>query len=512
MNTEISEIEEENKELSSGVPIPPKELKKETPKEPPKPPREPKGPPKGPTGPSKEPAKARSGGGLALLAVLFSLTALLGTAWMWWQDQSSQGTSEGRLLTEIARLESADQEAALKLREVRDQVDSLPTSGHAVDLAALEGRLRPRIADLDRLEQTASEQLALTRSLQAAAESMQARLLAAEAAVSGLAGREVDAGGELDLAEVDYLLRLANERLKLFADPVAADEVLELADMHLDAMNNPIYLGVRQEIATARQALSALKLPDYVEISNEVDSIQAALAGLPFRDEVQTAAEPELAPPTQEEGWWSKLKGAFSGLVTIRRSTDQENDRISLEDRDYVRQRIWLQLEIAHLALMRRDQQSFRHALGRVQQTLSTWFDENSVDVQTVVGQVQVLQNIEVQTDVPDINQPWATLRLIQGDRVRRAPVAPASDDAPAVKVEPVTNHAPAAEAEQVIDDVPVTETEPVNSDAPATVIEQRMDDGSATETEQVPAAEVEADSEPADDQSSAGASVEDQQ
>ena len=75
-------------------------------------------------------------------------------------------------------------------------------------------------AQVNSLDQTVRDQLALSRSLQAAAESMQGRLLATEAALAGMSSQELDAGGELDLAEVDYLLRLANERLKLFSDPV----------------------------------------------------------------------------------------------------------------------------------------------------------------------------------------------------------------------------------------------------------------------------------------------------
>ena len=97
---------------------------------------------------------------------------------------------------------------------------------------------------LGQVEQTLNEQISMARSLQAASESLHGRLLAAEAALAGMSTRELDAGGELDLAEVDYLLRLAVERLKLFSDPAAADRALEIADMNLAALNNPMYLGI----------------------------------------------------------------------------------------------------------------------------------------------------------------------------------------------------------------------------------------------------------------------------
>jgi uncharacterized protein HemX len=112
--------------------------------------------------------------------------------------------------------------------------------------------------------------------------------------------------------------------------------------------------------------------------------------------------------------------------VTVRRSTDEENERISLEDKDYIRQRLWLQLEIAHLSLMRRDQQAFRNSLARVKETLSFWFDPASSQYQSIGGKLESLAETEVQVDVPDISPPWATLQMIRAGRVRPAAAAPA--------------------------------------------------------------------------------------
>ncbi len=373
--------------------------------------------------PLEEKKPRRKGSALAFLAFVFALVALAGSAWMWWQDQIAQDEGADRAFTEIARLESADSELSLRLKQLRDELDSLPGDDSRGEIAALQQRLESGVAEVDRLEQSLNEQLALSRTLQAAAEAMQGRLLAAEAALTGLASRELDAGGELDLAEVDYLLRLANERLKLFSDPLAADQVLELADMHLAAMDNPMYLGVRQDIALARRELAEVTLPDYFAISNELETIQQSIVKLPFPGEDIVSAEPEQLI---EESWWDKVKGVFSGLVTVRRSTGEESSQISLEDKDYIRQRLWLQLEIAHLSLMRRDQPAFRNSLSRVRQTLSAWFDTDSSPYQEVTTSLDRLSGLEVQVDVPDISPPWATLRLIREGRRGPAVAAPA--------------------------------------------------------------------------------------
>ena len=364
--------------------------------------------------PAPEKKPRRGGSALALLAFIFAFAALAGTAWMWWQDELAREQGDDPVSAVIARLESADSELSLKLKQVLGQLESLADQDSNAQFAALYKRLDADSVQVESLDQTIRDQLALSRSLQAAAESMQGRLLATEAALAGMSAPELDAGGELDLAEVDYLLRLASERLNLFSDPVAADQALEIADMHLAALDNPMYLGVRQEIATARGALAAVNMPDYLDIISQLETIQEFTALLPLRGSVPVSQESELEVET---GWWKKVKSVFSNLVTIRRSTAGANERITLEDKDYIRQRLWLQLEIAHLSLMRREQGAFKHSLEQVRATLSTWFDSGDGAYPSAIRGIDELLALEIEVDVPDIGAPWATLRLVREGR-----------------------------------------------------------------------------------------------
>jgi len=442
VNTENTDIEAEANG-DNDIEKPQSELPEKPSDEPVDPPRRPD--PK----PLAEPGKpAKRGGALAFLAFLFSLAALAGTAWMWWQEQSSQGTETARLLNEISRLESTDSEVGLKLKQLRNELDMLASGDVSAEFNELQARLQADRAQVDSVERAMQEQLALSRSLQAATDSIQGRLQAAEAAVSGMSTRELDAGGELDLAEVDYLLRLANERVKLFADPAAADQALEVADMHLAALDNPMYLGVRQDIATVRRELAAVTMPDFLAIAGQLDELQQKIPALPFQDDVVPEQE---STDIEGDGWWEKLKGAFSGLVTVRRSSEQENQRISLQDKDFVRQRVWLQLEIAHLALMRRDQAAFRGSLARARETIDTWFDPADPTCQQVAAELDGLASLPIEVDVPDITAPWSTLRLLRNATGAARPVAVPMPEEP-LQAEPQAapgDEVPEGEAEQ---------------------------------------------------------------
>lgn len=354
--------------------------------------------------------KSGGGRGLAALALLLALVALAGTAWMWWQDRVAAGPDRQQLLTEIARLDAGDSALAMRLDQLRQDLDALEAEGGGDTLEALQQRMQSDRARLAELERVIGEQHELARSLQGTTDMLHARLQAAEAALERVTSSELDAAGNLDLAEVDYLLRLANERLRLFSDVAAADQALALANAHLEALDNPSLLGVRRDIAAARQALSRADLPDTVEIAAELDSLQARIPSLPFAGVTAAAAAPSQLT---EESWWARLKGTFAGLVTIRRTAD-DSTALSLEDTDYVRQRLWLQLEMAHLALMRRDQEGFHASLTRALETLERWFDTTDDELQSVEERVEELASLDIEADLPDITAPWNSLRRLR--------------------------------------------------------------------------------------------------
>jgi len=295
-------------------------------------------------------------------------------------------------------------------------------------------------ATIDSMSRSLQEQAALVQSLQTAVDATHGRLLAAEAALAELSARRLDARTALDLAEVDYLLRLATERLQLFADPLAADRALALADAHLAALDNPAHLTVRRAIAAARADLDAIDVPDYLAIAGRLEALQKAVPSLPFRDTSPAAA---TNAPAEGEDWWEKLKSTLASLVTVRRSTEEENRRVSLQDKDYMRQRVWLQLEIAYLALMRRDEAAFTGALQRVQASVDEWFEPASVDVKEFSASLDALLAMNIVIASPDISAPWAALQ-----RVRSMPPAASPTAAPAEDSrEPDDPAATAAEA-----------------------------------------------------------------
>jgi len=349
------------------------------------------------------------GSGLAWLATILALVSLTASGWLWWQDAGTRQAASSRFSADLNRQDQL-------LAHAESRMDALEAQLSALAAADPERRLGKLERDFDSIHKSSGSRqtfedvtAARLKSLQADAENARARLSAAEARLAMMSARTVDGGAELDLAEVDYLLRLSQERLVLFADVKSADRALEIAGRHIASFDNPLYLGVQREIGEARQKLSESKPLDYQALDQALELLKLDLGKLAFRGE---AAAPARSADSSGAGWWDRIRNAFSGLVTVRRSTGDDTDLPVLADQELVRQRAWLELEVARWAAARRDQEAYSAALNRFSNTLERWFEPPP---ESFLETLQGVQQQNVDPPLPDISAPWVSLKSIQG-------------------------------------------------------------------------------------------------
>lgn len=349
---------------------------------------------------------------VAILALLVSVAAVSASAWLWWQTRQA-GMDDGSQQA-INNLQTAQQQLAESLASLESQVGALesPVDSNVISRQGERlGNVEDRLAGLQ--AQSAEDQATIS-AVQGSVRSMEQRLSATESGLISVAASNQNSSVELDIAEIDYLLRVANERLQLFSDTEAADLALQAADLQIEALNDPIYLSVRQRIATARQALAAVPSADRVQLSARLSKMQSGIPGLPFRGEAVQQVEPELA---QDAGWWASFKHTLASLVTVRRRVPEEQSMLSLEDKDYLRQGLWLQLESARLALMRNDANTYIGSLDRVGQTVEQFFEPGSPAVQALLFETADLKGYNIAPQMPDISAPWTQLRQLRDSR-----------------------------------------------------------------------------------------------
>lgn len=377
--------------------------------------------------------KPQRGSGLSALAIFLSLGAVILSGWAWWEFRDVEMKPGAALQSRLDKLQQAQAAQAQELSALDARIDAVAEGDGADATAELRTALGEQQAKIRALQQEFAAQQSHSRSLQQAIEAQQSRLMAAETTLAAKAPVRADSPARFDLAGVGYLLRLAPERLALYHDLESADDALAQADAQLAAMNNPMYIGLRQHIAEARQRLADTELPNAVELSARLDAVQDQLQGLGFgsQDGGPNAAAATADSPSAEQGWWPRLKASLGGLVTVRRSTTDAGSRLTLEDKDLLRQGLWMQVEAARLALMRHDQVAWTDALARAQRVLERWFDGTSPGYQAVREELTALSGVSIEPDLPDISGPWAQLQLIREARGPSPTPEPVEEPAP---------------------------------------------------------------------------------
>lgn len=359
----------------------------------------------------------RKGGGGATAGVAWlALLLVLGLAglngYQWWQERALQA-DDASLQRSLDRLRSGQAGLADDIRTLESRLDAVEQSGAESELATLRSDIQSLQSSFIEFGEQGLDTQAQLDAGQAALIRMQQRLDALEANIAGIATRDSEPARSTEIAEISYLLRLAAERLALFGDVRSADQAMALADAHLEALDDSAYQSVRRSISASRQALQALPVPDLAALSARLSALQGGINALPFPGETPAVSEsggPDA--PGDDLGLWQRFKSALAPLVKVRRRVDQ-GSLPSLEDKDFLRQGLWLQFESARMALMRHDAASWNHALRQAHENLAGRFDATSRPVRDMLGEVERLLAIELNSELPDISAAAAQLRLL---------------------------------------------------------------------------------------------------
>ena len=389
---------------------------------------------------------ASTGKPIAVLALLMALASVSATGWQWWQTRLSDPDSATQQES-LTRLQESQQQLGRSMLALEEQLNAAKSPIDAAEFSRRNERIKAMESQLTGLRGQSGQDQASVSALQANVRSLEQRLSATESGLVTVAANSQNSGVALDIAEIDFLLRTASERLSLFSDPIAADLALRAADVQIEALNDPMFLSVRQRIAAARQTLAALPVIDSVHLTARLTGMQSKIPGLPFRGEVETQQQPADLP--DDAGWWESFKQSLSSLVTVRRRVPEEQSLLSLEDKDYLRQGLWLQFESARLALMRNDATTWVGSLDRVYKTVQQFFQNDSAEVQTLLLDITSLKEVNISPDMPDISAPWTQLRQLRDSRrllQSASPVEAAAVETVPIEAAPAESKAPGNE------------------------------------------------------------------
>ncbi|MFV2055795.1 MAG: uroporphyrinogen-III C-methyltransferase, partial [Thiohalomonadales bacterium] len=217
------------------------------------------------------------------------------------------------------------------------------------------------------------------------------------------------------IAEIEYLLALANHRLILSQDYSTALTALQDADQRLRRIADPGLTAIRRVIASEVKSLESVQPPDIAGMALKLSALGEGISQLPLvnRERLLTAETSGLG---KEVDSWQEIPSAIwrdvKGLVTVRRN-DMSIERILPPDElHYLSQNLGLKIEQARLALLRKDTELFRSNLKDTGLWVGRYFDQDTASVKNVVNTVNELLVVDLNPPMPDISASLRELRL----------------------------------------------------------------------------------------------------
>ncbi len=240
---------------------------------------------------------------------------------------------------------------------------------------------------------------------------------------------------EIVLTEVEQLLHLASQQLALAANVPAALAALQLADLRLAGTNRTTLTPLRHALARDMDRLKAVPAADVPGIAVKLDRALATIDTLPLaRDERLPEPEPvPPSPPTQDSAWLGFFRSAWNDLKSVVRIEVSDRAAAPLltpEQAYFLRENLRLRLLAARVALLTRDERSFRADIAASNTWVKQYFDTRAKAVLALSATLTQLGLTAMPAELPDVNESLTALRTLRASHERtsiRAASAPST-------------------------------------------------------------------------------------
>ncbi len=228
-----------------------------------------------------------------------------------------------------------------------------------------------------------------------------------EVVAEQLAKAQVDTRSSYVLAEAEYLLKLADQRLLIERNPETAVTLMRTAKALLGQLQDGRLLSVRERLAQDLQSLSTVQSVDILGIQAELLALDPVLDDLqlPVR---RLATEEELSATVDVKQWLGEL----SEFIRIREVNEPITPLVSASDAGRAREVLRLSLEQIKLALIREDQALFDAGLAQAKRLSMHFFDVTEGAGLKVITVLRSLEGIQITREIPDAAQGLRALKV----------------------------------------------------------------------------------------------------
>lgn len=233
------------------------------------------------------------------------------------------------------------------------------------------------------------------------------------------------------LAEADYLVRIASNRLLLERDHITALALLLRAEQRLAMMDDPSMQAAREALSRDMAVLRSLKREDVAGIAIRITGLVPqlkALTPMSFQLPEQTKDVIDSPPVSAENNWQESLKQTFKELSVkwfeVRDHGQTVKPLMAPEKESLLRTNMMLLLQATQFATLRQLPELYQQSLLQLENLLQEHFDFSDPAVMAFAEEVKLLSAMTVRVELPKKLESRLILARLVEQRLQQ-PVAP---------------------------------------------------------------------------------------
>jgi uncharacterized protein HemX len=289
-------------------------------------------------------------------------------------------------------------------------------------LAAMQTQLTEATANLSNVDERFDEKVSERAKTQE--EKLEATRKDLTTAVLQIQRQLGKTRGDWLIADAEYLLSVAGQRLHLMGDIETTREALEAADQRLRESGDAAVFKVREQIAKELATLHAIPPIDLVGMYAKLQSLSGRVNQLtlflPYEGKPVAKSSEHDKHPAPSQTSSSLLNAALKqldGYVTVRHTAQPIKAILTAEEAQFIRQQLSLKLEMIKLALVQKNQTMYQASL----EDALAWLDKNfnkNAQTQSFIAELNQLNATKLNAQMPDISLSLKMLRDITKLRI----------------------------------------------------------------------------------------------
>lgn len=254
--------------------------------------------------------------------------------------------------------------------------------------------------------------------------------------------------GDWLVADAEYLLSVASERLHLIGDVNTTREALEAADQRLRESGDAGVFKVREQIARDIAVIRNIHVPDIVGMYAALQTLEAQVDKLtlflPYSGKALTPSTEIHDHADKTEAAHGLLDSAIThleGIVTLRHTDQPVAEILTPEQAEFIREQLRVKLEMTKIALVEHNEAIYQSSLADAKSWVEQHFTKND-ESRAMAAELNRLSAIKIRSQYPDISQSIKMLRDIaklrlEADKGMQTEVMPQASEAPQSVVQP---------------------------------------------------------------------------